>query len=128
LSVSTVTCRRRLPIIERIEVGVIGGFHTQLALIGKVFDRTTEGHATLVFLLTAGFDGAVAFFVRLSHFESPKACTGASRWTLFMTTWRKRDDRGMKAENKPAGASLPRDLESSKDREASSLLQRLFDA
>jgi hypothetical protein len=42
-----------------------------------VFNRTTEGHAALVFLLAAGFDGAVAFFVRLSHFESPKACTGA---------------------------------------------------
>ncbi len=77
LSVSTVTCRRRLPIIERIEVGVIGGFHTQLALIGKVFDRTTEGHATLVFLLTAGFDGAVAFFVRLEPFRVSQGVYGS---------------------------------------------------
>ena len=63
-----------------------------------VFNRATEGHAALVFLLTAGFDGAIAFFVRLSHFESPKACTGALRCTLFMTTWRRWDDRGMNAD------------------------------
>jgi hypothetical protein len=51
----------------------------QLALIAAVFDCATERHAALVFLLTTGFRGAVAFFVGLSHFESPKAITGVSR-------------------------------------------------
>ncbi|KMM84996.1 hypothetical protein TU78_12415 [Pseudomonas taetrolens] len=80
-----------------MEIGVISRFQAQLALARMVFNRATEGHAALIFLLTASFDGAIAFFVGLSHFESPKAYTGASRWTLFMTAWRRQDDKNMNA-------------------------------
>jgi hypothetical protein len=46
--------------------------------VHSVFDGAAEFHAALIFLLTTGFDGAVAFFVRQGHFESPKASTGVS--------------------------------------------------
>jgi len=51
----------------------------KLTKFEAIFDGATEFHAALVFLLTTGFRGAVAFFVGLSHFESPKASTGVSR-------------------------------------------------
>jgi hypothetical protein len=50
-----------------------------LAAFAAIFDGATEFHAALIFLLTASFGGAVAFFVGLGHFESPKAITGVSR-------------------------------------------------
>jgi hypothetical protein len=50
-----------------------------LATFAAIFDSATKFHAALVFLLTTGSDGAVAFFVGLGHFESPKAMTGVSR-------------------------------------------------
>ena len=83
------------------DLGKIADLGLKLAKFEAIFDCAAKFHAALVFLLTAGFDGAVAFFVRLGHFESPKACTGVSRWTLFMTTWRKGDDRKMKADKVP---------------------------
>jgi hypothetical protein len=51
----------------------------QLAAFAAIFDGAAKFHAALVFLLTTGSDGAVAFFVGLGHFESPKAMTGVSR-------------------------------------------------
>jgi hypothetical protein len=62
-----------------IDVGEVADFGLKLAKLEAIFDSATEFHAALVFLLTTGFRGAVAFFVRLSHFESPKAITGVSR-------------------------------------------------
>ncbi|NWD61123.1 hypothetical protein HYE77_07570 [Pseudomonas sp. IPO3774] len=67
----------------------------QLTLIAAVFNCATEGHAALVFLLAAGLDGAVAFFVLPSHFESPNASKGSSGWARAMTVWRHGDDRTM---------------------------------
>ena len=61
------------------DVGKIADFSLKLTKFEAIFDSTAKLHAALVFLLTAGFRGAVAFFVRLSHFESPKASTGVSR-------------------------------------------------
>jgi hypothetical protein len=78
LSASTGSCRRRLPVIE-FQFSKIGNLGEKLALFAAIFDSTAERHAALVFLLTTGFDGAVAFFVGLGHFESPKAMTGVSR-------------------------------------------------
>jgi len=60
-------------------LGKTTNFSLKLTEFEAIFDRATEFHATLVFLLTTGFRGAVAFFVGLSHFESPKASTGVSR-------------------------------------------------
>jgi hypothetical protein len=79
LSASAGSCRRRLPVIEFQTVGKIAYFSKKLPLLAAIFNRTAERHAALIFLLTAGFDSAVAFFVGLGHFESPKACTGVSR-------------------------------------------------
>jgi hypothetical protein len=62
-----------------IDVGEVADFGLKLAKFEAIFDSSAEFHAALVFLLTTGFRGAVAFFVRLSHFESPKAITGVSR-------------------------------------------------
>ncbi|WP_448145683.1 hypothetical protein [Pseudomonas silesiensis] len=53
-----------------------------------MFDGAAEFHAALVFLLATGSDGAVAFFVGLGHFESPKAMTGVTGWARGMTVWR----------------------------------------
>ena len=50
----------------------------QLTLIAAIFDCATKRHATLVFLLTTGSDGAVVF-VLPGHFESPNASTGEYR-------------------------------------------------
>jgi hypothetical protein len=59
-----------------MEFRVVTDAFEQLALFTTVFDCTTERHAALVFLLTAGFYGAVAVFVGTGHFESPNASTG----------------------------------------------------
>jgi hypothetical protein len=79
LSVSTGSCRRRLPVIELRRIRKVANLGEQLTLLTTVLDRATEFHAALIFLLTAGFDGAIAFFVGLGHFESPKASTGVTR-------------------------------------------------
>jgi hypothetical protein len=79
LSASTGSCRCRLPIIEFELFRKIANLGQQLAALAAIFDSAAKLHATLVFLLTTGFDGAVAFFVRHGHFESPKASTGVSR-------------------------------------------------
>jgi hypothetical protein len=50
-----------------------------LATFAAVFNGAAKFHAALIFLLTTGFGDAVAFFVMLGHFESPKAMTGVSR-------------------------------------------------
>ncbi|CAI8926254.1 DoxX family membrane protein [Pseudomonas sp. IT-P2] len=60
-------------------LGKIADFGLKLAKFEAIFDGAAKLHAALVFLLTTGFRGAVAFFVGLSHFESPKAITGVSR-------------------------------------------------
>jgi hypothetical protein len=57
----------------------VADFSLKLAKFEAIFNRTAEFHAALIFLLTTGFRGAVAFFVGLSHFESPRASTGVSR-------------------------------------------------
>ncbi|ELQ18543.1 hypothetical protein A986_04691 [Pseudomonas fluorescens BRIP34879] len=75
----------------------------QLTLIATIFDRATERHAALVFLLTTGFDGAAAFFVVPGHFESPNASTGSTGWAQGMTVWRRGDDRKM---NLPASMQI----------------------
>ncbi|OCR25603.1 hypothetical protein AFK24_07690 [Pseudomonas syringae] len=48
----------------------------QFALFRIAFDCTTKFHPTLVFLLTAGFDGAVRVIMMPSHILSPNACVG----------------------------------------------------
>lgn len=62
-----------------VDLGEIADFGLKLAKFEAIFDSAAKLHAALVFLLTAGFRGAVAFFVGLSHFDSPKASTGVSR-------------------------------------------------
>jgi hypothetical protein len=79
LSVSTGSCGRSLPVVEFEFVRKAADFSQQLAALAAVFDSAAKLHAALVFLLTTGSDGAVAFFVGLGHFESPKAITGVSR-------------------------------------------------
>jgi len=79
LSVSTGSRRRCLPEIKFEIFGKIADFGEKLAAFAAIFNSATEFHAALIFLLTTGFDSAVAFFVGLGHFESPKASTGASR-------------------------------------------------
>jgi len=79
LSVSTGSCGRGLPVVEFQLVREAADFGQQLTSLAAVFDSAAKLHAALVFLLTTGFDGAVAFFVGLGHFESPKAITGVSR-------------------------------------------------
>jgi hypothetical protein len=61
------------------DLGKIADLGLKLAEFEAIFNSTAEFHAALIFLLTTCFRGAVAFFVRLSHFESPKASTGVSR-------------------------------------------------
>jgi hypothetical protein len=61
------------------DVGKVADFGLKLTKFETIFDSAAKFHAALVFLLTTGFRGAVAFFVGLSHFESPKAMTGVSR-------------------------------------------------
>jgi hypothetical protein len=68
-----------------VEFRIVTDALLQLALIAAVFNCATEGHAALVFLLAAGFDSAVAFFVLPSHFESPNASKGSSGWARAMT-------------------------------------------
>jgi hypothetical protein len=79
LSVSTGSYRCCLPVVEFEVVGKFADFGQKLAALAAIFDGAAKFHAALVFLLTTGFDGAVAFFVGLGHFESPKASTGVSR-------------------------------------------------
>jgi hypothetical protein len=79
LSASTGSWRRRLPVIEFQASSKIGDLCLKLTLLAAIFDRAAKCHAALVFLLTTGFDRAVAFFVDLGHFESPKSSTGVSR-------------------------------------------------
>jgi hypothetical protein len=79
LSASTGNCGSCLPVVE-LQIGrTIADFGQQLAALAAIFDGAAEFHAALIFLLATGFDGAVAFFVGLGHFESPKAITGVSR-------------------------------------------------
>jgi hypothetical protein len=79
LSASTGSCGSRLPVVE-FQIGrKIADLGQQLSAFAAVFDGAAKFHAALIFLLTTGFDGAVAFFVGLGHFESPKAITGVSR-------------------------------------------------
>ncbi|MCP1473567.1 hypothetical protein ABIA54_002348 [Pseudomonas sp. EB276 TE3739] len=61
------------------DLGKVADFGLKLAEFEAIFNRTAEFHAALIFLLTTGFRGAVAFFVGLSHFESPRASTGVLR-------------------------------------------------
>jgi hypothetical protein len=61
------------------DLGEIADLGLKLAQFKAIFNCAAKFHAALIFLLTTGFRGAVAFFVRLSHFESPKASTGVSR-------------------------------------------------
>jgi hypothetical protein len=79
LSASTGSRRRCLPVIEFHRIGEFANLGEQLTLLTTVLNRATEFHAALIFLLTAGFDCAVAFFVGLGHFESPKTSTGVTR-------------------------------------------------
>jgi hypothetical protein len=79
LSASTGNRWRCLPVIELRRVRKIANLGEQLTLLTTTLNRAAEFHSALIFLLTAGFDGAVAFFVGLGHFESPKAITGVSR-------------------------------------------------
>jgi hypothetical protein len=79
LSVSTGSCRRSLPVVDFQVIRKIANFGQKLTPLAAVFDCAAKSHAALVFLLATGFDCAVAFFVGLGHFESPKASTGASR-------------------------------------------------
>jgi hypothetical protein len=79
LSVSTGSCRRCLPVVEFQIIRKIADFGQKLAAFTAIFDSAAKLHAALVFLLTTGSGGAVAFFVGLGHFESPKAITGVSR-------------------------------------------------
>jgi len=78
-----------------MEFRVVTDALEQLALFITVFDGATERHAALVFLLTAGFYGAVAVFVGTGHVESPNASTGSTGWARGMTVWRRGDDRTM---------------------------------
>jgi hypothetical protein len=78
LSVSTGSCRRCLPVIE-FQLRKITNLGQKLTAFAAIFDSAAKFHAALVFLLTAGSDSAVAFFVGLGHFESPKASTGVTR-------------------------------------------------
>ncbi|PNG40569.1 hypothetical protein A1354_12920 [Pseudomonas asplenii] len=61
------------------DLGKVADFGLKLTEFEAIFDGAAKFHAALIFLLTTGFRGAVAFFVGLSHFESPKAMTGVSR-------------------------------------------------
>jgi hypothetical protein len=61
------------------EFGKIADRGLKLAQFEAILDCAAKFHAALIFLLTTGFRGTVAFFVGLSHFESPKASTGVSR-------------------------------------------------
>jgi hypothetical protein len=79
LSVSTGSCRGGLPVVEFQIFRKITNLGQKLTAFAAIFNGAAKFHAALIFLLTAGFDGAVAFFVGLGHFESPKASTGASR-------------------------------------------------
>jgi hypothetical protein len=88
LSVSTGSCGRCLPVVE-FQIRKIADLGQQLAALAAIFDGAAKFHAALVFLLTTGFNGAVAFFVGLGHFESPKASTGVTGWARGMTVWRR---------------------------------------
>jgi hypothetical protein len=79
LSVSTGSYGSCLPVVEFQFVRKIANLGQKLTAFAAIFDGAAEFHAALVFLLTTGFQGAVAFFVGLGHFESPKAITGVTR-------------------------------------------------
>ncbi|KQT62377.1 hypothetical protein ASG55_23790 [Pseudomonas sp. Leaf434] len=61
------------------DLGKIADLGLKLAKFEAILDCAAKFHAALIFLLTTGFRGAVAFFVGLSHFESPRASTGVLR-------------------------------------------------
>jgi len=61
------------------DLGKIADLGLKLAKFEAIFNGAAKFHAALIFLLSTGFRGAVAFFVGLSHFESPRASTGVSR-------------------------------------------------
>jgi hypothetical protein len=79
LSVSTGNDRCRLPVVEFQIFRKIANLGQKLTALTAILNGAAEFHAALIFLLTTGFDSAVAFFVGLGHFESPKASTGVSR-------------------------------------------------
>ncbi|MDQ0123760.1 hypothetical protein J2W17_002707 [Pseudomonas lini] len=89
MSVSTGSYGRCLPEVEFQIVGKIADLGQKLTAFTAIFDGAAKFHAALVFLLTTGSDGAVAFFVGLGHFESPKAMTGVTGWARGMTVWRR---------------------------------------
>jgi hypothetical protein len=78
LSVSTGRRGRCLPEVE-FQLWKIAKFSQKLTAFAAIFDGAAKFHATLIFLLTTGFDSAVAFFVGHGHFEYPKTSTGVSR-------------------------------------------------
>jgi hypothetical protein len=96
LSVSTGSRGSCLPVVEFQFVGKVANLGQQLAAFATIFDGAAKFHAALVFLLATGSDGAVAFFVGLGHFESPKAMTGVTGWARGMTVWRLAGYRQMK--------------------------------
>ena len=67
-----------MPEVE-FQLRKVANFGEKLTAFAAIFDGATEFHAALIFLLTTGFDSAVAFFVGHGLFESPKASTGDSR-------------------------------------------------
>ncbi|CAI8973463.1 HMA domain-containing protein [Pseudomonas jessenii] len=77
MSVSTGSYGRCLPKVK-FQLWKIANLGQKLTAFAAIFDGATEFHAALIFLLTTGFDSAVAFFVGHGHFESPKASTGVS--------------------------------------------------
>jgi hypothetical protein len=79
LSVSTGSYGSCLPVVKFQFVRKVANLGEKLTAFAAIFDRAAKFHAALVFLLTTGFQGAVAFFVGLGHFESPKASTGVTR-------------------------------------------------
>jgi hypothetical protein len=62
-------------IAGHIVVEVIQGL-IQLALFRIAFDGAAKLHAALIFLLAAGFDGAVRVIVVPRHILSPSAVAG----------------------------------------------------
>jgi hypothetical protein len=77
LSVSTGSCRGRLPVIEFELFRKIANFGEKLTAFATILDGAAKLHAALVFLLTTGFDGAVAFFVGQGHFQDSQGEYGS---------------------------------------------------
>jgi len=99
LSASTGSYGSCLPVVEFQFVRKITNLGQKLPAFAAIFDGAAKFHAALVFLLTAGFQGAVAFFVGLGHFESPKAITGVTEWSRGMTVWRRAGYKGVNISN-----------------------------